>query len=84
MWSPWHFRSANECVGELARGGEPVARRLGQCPHHRRVDCRGHVVAQHAQGVGRSVISLAMIAWTVGPVTGGSPASISYVTAPRA
>src|SRR5512143_4242000 len=33
--------------------------------------------------VGRSVISFAMIAWTLGPVTGGSPASISYNTAPK-
>ena len=31
---------------------------------------------------GRSVISLAIMAWAVGPVTGGSPASISYSTAP--
>ena len=30
---------------------------------------------------GRSVISLAIIACAVGPVTGGSPASISYSTA---
>ena len=32
--------------------------------------------------VGRSVSSFAMIARLVDPLTGGSPASISYVTAP--
>ena len=30
---------------------------------------------------GRSVMSFAIIAWALGPVTGGSPASISYSTA---
>ena len=32
---------------------------------------------------GGSVNRLAMIAWAVGPVNGGSPASISYTTAAR-
>ena len=37
-----------------------------------------------ASGVGRSLITFATIACTVGPLNGGSPASISYVTAPSA
>ncbi len=35
-------------------------------------------------GVGSSVITLATIAWAVGPVNGGSPASISCSTHPSA
>jgi len=45
---------------------------------------RGTTSRTTRNDVGRSVISFAIIARTLGPVTGGSPASISYVTAPSA
>ena len=45
---------------------------------------RGTTSRSTRNDVGRSVISFAINARAVGPVTGGSPASISYVTAPRA
>ena len=45
----------------------------------------GGIVSRSARGVmGRSVSTLATIVWTVGPVNGGSPTNISYVTAPNA
>ena len=46
--------------------------------------CGGTESRARESGVGYSVITFATIACAVGPVNGGSPASISYVTAPNA
>ena len=46
--------------------------------------CGGTRSLRAASGAGRSVITFATMAWAVGPVNGGSPASISYSTQPSA
>src|SRR5580765_5774129 len=46
--------------------------------------CGGIVFRWIVSERGSSVITRATIAWTVGPVNGGSPTSISYRTQPRA
>ena len=50
----------------------------------RRLDVRRHVLRCSVSGRGSSVITRATIACAVGPVNGGSPASISYSTQPSA
>ena len=65
---------ANRSAGSFCQRGQ-----------HRVLDVRRDASRAAAMsGAGFSVITLATIACAVGPVNGGSPASISYATQPSA
>jgi hypothetical protein len=64
---------ANRSAGNFARLRLTAASTAG-----------GTVSRSVVSGVARSLKSRATMAWTVAPVNGGSPDSISYVTAPSA
>ena len=64
---------ANRSAGSLASAVRTASSTFG-----------GTVFRSWPRGRGSSAITLATMAWAVGPVNGGSPASISWSTQPRA
>ena len=71
-------------VGELRRGLEAVGGQLLERARDGGIDVGRDRLALAGERAGSSVMTCARIAWGVGPVNGGSPASISYSTAPSA
>ena len=69
---------------EFRRTRKAIGRQLLERAQHRALDRSGHRLALQCERRGSSVSTRATIACTLGPVNGGSPASISYVTAPSA
>src|SRR5688500_7855956 len=73
-----------ERIRELPGTREAIGRQLRERFRHACSTPAGTISRTVCSAVGRSVSTFATIAWTVDPVNGGSPASISYVTAPNA
>ena len=73
----WCRHVRREHLGEMSRGGEAIGGRLSERPQRRLLHARRHARPHVAKRGDLAAKRLAITAWAVAPVNGGSPASIS-------